>query len=105
MGSNESRCWSPSCSDKQKEAVVNKQRDNEAKAFLEDVKETKSSVGPEETVADGCPSVLPPVSKPILDLAQKMSEDIVAQALQLCWEVEIQYRDLPFIDTECDYVI
>ncbi|TKS66489.1 Small membrane A-kinase anchor protein [Collichthys lucidus] len=43
--------------------------------------------------------------KPILDFAQKMSEDIVAQALLLCWEVEIRYKDMPFIDVECEYAI
>ncbi|XP_023285584.1 small membrane A-kinase anchor protein-like [Seriola lalandi dorsalis] len=104
MGCNESRCWSRSCPDKQKEAVIGKQGE-ERKAFLEDVKETERLVGPEETAADVCSLDLPPVGKQILDLAQKMSEDIVAQALQLCWEVEVRYKDLPFIDNECDYVI
>lgn len=71
-------------------------------AFL---KETKSSVCSEETPADRCSLDLPPVRKPIRDFAQKMSEDIVAQALLLCWEVEIRYKDVPFIDIECEYVI
>uniref|UniRef100_A0A3B4TYH8 Uncharacterized protein n=1 Tax=Seriola dumerili TaxID=41447 RepID=A0A3B4TYH8_SERDU len=60
---------------------------------------------PGSNLTDVCSLDLPPVGKQILDLAQKMSEDIVAQALQLCWEVEIRYKDLPFIDNECDYVI
>lgn len=77
-------------------------KQGETKAFL---KETKSSLSSEETPADGCSLDLPPARKPILDFAQKMSEDIVAQALLLCWEVEIRYKDVPFIDIECEYVI
>lgn len=58
------------------------------------------------TVGDSGPLNLDPVvSKPILDFAQKMSEDIITQALQLFWEVEIQYKDLPFIDSGSDYII
>lgn len=105
MGGNESRCWSSACSDTQKKSVIDKQGEGETKAFLKDVKETKHSVSSEETPADGCLLDFPPVSKPILDFAQKMSEDIISQALQLCWEVEIRYKDLPFIDVECEYVI
>lgn len=99
MGSNESRCWS--CSDKQK--VIDKQGEGETK--LKDIEETNCSISSAETPADGCRLNLPPVNKPILDLAQKMSEDIVAQALLLCWEEEIHYKDFPFIDTECEYVL
>lgn len=101
MGSDESRCWSSACS----ETVADGQGEEETKAFLKDVKETKCSVSSEETPADGCSLDLPPVSKPMLDFAQKMSEDIIAQALLLCWEAEIHYKELPFIDIECEYVI
>lgn len=89
---------------KQQQTVIDEEGVEETEAFLEDVKETKSLIS-EETPADESRLDLPPVSKPILDFAQKMSEDIVAQALQLCWKVQIQYMELPFIDTDCDYVI
>ncbi|GAA6224595.1 small membrane A-kinase anchor protein-like [Lates japonicus] len=105
MGCNESRCWSWSGSDKQKEAIIIEEGgQDETKAFLEVVKD-ECVVSPEEMADDGCSLTLPPVCKPILDFAQKMSEDIVAQALQLCWEVESRCKDLPFIDSDCDYVI
>lgn len=71
--------------------------EGETEAFLEEVKNTKSS---EET-----PSDPPPTRKLVLDLAQKMSEDIMAQALQLCWEMDVHYKDFPFIDIESEYVI
>ncbi len=64
----------------------------------------KWSVSSEETV-NGCSLDLPPVSGQIVNFAQKMSEDIVTQALLLCWEAEIHYKELPFIDIECEYVI
>lgn len=105
MGSNESRCRSWACSDKQKETVIEKQEDGETKAFLKDVKETKCSVSSVETPVDGCLLDFHPIGKPILDFAQKMSEDIVTQALLLCWEEEIHYKELPFIDVKCEYVI
>ncbi|CAK6970862.1 small membrane A-kinase anchor protein-like [Scomber scombrus] len=112
MGCSGSRCRSRSSSDKpkqqqtpkQQQSVIDEEGVDETEAFLEDVKETKSFIS-EDTPADGSWLDLPPVSKPMLDFAQKMSEDIVAQALQLCWKVQIQYMDLPFIDSDCDYVI
>ncbi|AWO95971.1 Hypothetical protein SMAX5B_006976 [Scophthalmus maximus] len=106
MGCKESRCWPWSTlSDKQTEVIADKQGGQETEAFLEDVKETECSVAPEEKADDGRPPALLPVSKPILAFAQSMSEDIVAQALQLFWKVEIQYKNLPFIDNDIDYVI
>ncbi|KAK9524203.1 hypothetical protein VZT92_018060 [Zoarces viviparus] len=104
MGCTESRCRSWDCSDKQEETVLDKQEEGETKAFLTDAKETKHSLTSEETPADGCSVNLRPVTKPMLDLAQKMSEDIVAQALQLCWELDIHYKEWLFIDTKCEYV-
>lgn len=81
MGSHESRCLSLACADKQRDTLTNKQDEDETEAFLKDVKETKCSVSSEETPADGCSLDPSPVSKPVLDFAEKMSEDIVAQAL------------------------
>uniref|UniRef100_A0A3Q1CVD1 Uncharacterized protein n=1 Tax=Amphiprion ocellaris TaxID=80972 RepID=A0A3Q1CVD1_AMPOC len=93
MGCNESRCWSLSHSDKSKET---EHRDDETEEFLKHIKE------------DRCVSrsVDPPlVSIQTLDFASRMSEDIVAQALQLCWQVEHQHQELPFIDSDSDYII
>lgn len=98
MGCNESRCRSSAGSDKVKETVV---YTHETEEFLKDVHEAKCFI----SSADCRSSVPPPVSRAVLDFAQRMSEDIVAQALQLCWEVEIRYKELPFIDAECDYII
>lgn len=47
----------------------------------------------------------PRVSRELLELAEKISEEVLAQALLLCWEAEIRYQDLPFIDVQCEYVI
>lgn len=41
----------------------------------------------------------------MLDFAQKMSEEIISQALLLCWEKEIHYTEFPFIDIEHEYTI
>lgn len=100
MGSSESRCLPWACLDKQEQTITDKQGEDETKAFLK-----KWSVSSEETLAVGRSPHLRPVSKPILDFAQKMSEDVISQALMLCWEVEINYKELPFIDIECEYVI
>lgn len=40
------------------------------------------------------------VCKPLLDFAQKMSEEIISQALLLCWERKIRYSEFPYIDSE-----
>lgn len=102
MGSNESRCCSWSCSHTEKDDVGCKQEPQETEVFLQDTQ----CDAEEMTVGDSGPLNLDPVvSKPILDFAQKMSEDIITQALQLFWEVEIQYKDLPFIDSGSDYII
>ncbi|CAB1434677.1 unnamed protein product [Pleuronectes platessa] len=98
MGCTESRFWPRSCSHKQTDDVINEPRREETKSFLEDVKEPEGVLRPEETETDTRSLTLLPVSEPVLELAQKMSQDIVAQALQLFWEVEIQYNNLPFID-------
>ena len=100
-----SRFWPWSCSHQQKDDVIDKPRREETKSCLEDVQETEGVVRPEETEADARSLTLLPVSDPVLELAQKMSQDIVAQALQLFWEEEIQYNNLPFIDSDCDDVI
>lgn len=94
MGCNESRS-------SEEEA----ERGGESTAFLEDVTEAQCPLGVGETMSD-CSSLLPPpVETQILDFAQKMSEDVLAQALQLCWQVEARHKDLPFIDDESDYLI
>lgn len=100
MGCEESRCWTSG--DKPKETVMEKQRDEEEEEeeeFLMD--EEKCSV--DQT--DGCFSDPPEASGLLLDFAQRTSEDIVAQALQLCWTVEDRYKELPFIDSECDCLV
>lgn len=100
MGCHESRCRSSSDSGKQKGATVDKQGEGETKVFHQDVKEVACVASLEQTPAAGCSSELPPACKPIEDYAQKMSEDIVAQTLQLCWEEMIRYKELPFIDND-----
>ncbi|KAG7503959.1 Small membrane A-kinase anchor [Solea senegalensis] len=93
---------------RREDVVVYREGGDETTVFLEEkleqeieeLREIQCFVRPEETTEDICL----PVSQPLLDFAQKMSEDIVAQALQLFWEVEIQYNSLPFIDNDTDYV-
>lgn len=46
-----------------------------------------------------------PVDRPMLDFAQKMAEEVISQALLLCWEKEINYKEFPFIDIEQEYTI
>lgn len=98
MGSGQSRCLSWACTDRQRDTLTNKRGDDNTRAFLKAVKVTS-----EETPADSCPPDPYPVSKPLQDFAQKMSQDIIAQALLLCWELEIHYKEFPFIDIECEY--
>lgn len=45
------------------------------------------------------------VCKPMLDFAQKMSEEIISQALLLCWEKKMNYTEFPFIDKKHEYTI
>lgn len=99
MGGNESRCF---VSSKHKKTNVDQRGDVETEEFLKDVTEMKSSVVSKET--DSRSLDFPTIGQPILDFAQKTSKEIISQALQLCWEAEIRYKDLPFID-ECEYVI
>uniref|UniRef100_A0A3Q2PAG4 Small membrane A-kinase anchor protein n=1 Tax=Fundulus heteroclitus TaxID=8078 RepID=A0A3Q2PAG4_FUNHE len=42
----------------------------------------------------------PPVNPVLLDYAQRLSEDIVARAVQQWVEVDSRYSDIPYI--ECD---
>lgn len=45
------------------------------------------------------------VCKAMLDFAQKMSEEIISQALLLCWEKKMNYTEFPFIDKKHEYTI
>lgn len=101
MGGEESRCWFPACTQTQKETLTHQP---EGETLLKEVNDRNS---PEEKKEEEevLSSDLPPVSKLILDLAQKMSEEVVAAALQVCWETNIQIKDFPFMDTEAEYVI
>lgn len=97
MGARESRCLSWALTDKRGEALAVEQAEGEPEACSEDVEETESaSAGRQDP---------PPVSRAVLDFAEKMSQDVVAQALLLCWQEEIGYKELPFIDIECEYII
>lgn len=89
------RCLSWACTHTRREAPVNTQGQEEAATLLQSVKENPTRHPPAELNA-GC--------KPwMLDLAQKMSKEIISQALLLCWEKRIQ--ELPFIDAEPGYAI
>lgn len=92
MGGRESRCFPWALVDKRKEAEYH------AKVYHEDNEETETQPHSTETVP-------PMVSRELLELAEKISEEVLAQALLLCWEMEICYQDLPFIDVQCEYVI
>lgn len=104
MGGKVSRCWSQAAPGTQEDTDVHGEAVEEAEAFLEDEERSQSSVSGAEPPEPGC-GLEPPPSRAVLALADKMSEDIVAQALLLCWQLEIRYSDLPFIDLECEYVI
>lgn len=78
MGSHESRCLSWACTDNQRETVTDKHGEDETK----DVMETKCSVGSEKKPADGGSLDPSPVSKPVLDFAQKECRKI--SSLRLC---------------------
>lgn len=92
MGGCESRCLPWALVDKQREA------EGPSKARQEDGKKAATLPPSEEMDPLG-------VSREILEFAEKMSEEVVAQALLLCWEAEIRYQELPFIDIQCEYVI
>lgn len=80
MGTHESRCLSSACTPRQRETPINKQGEEEYKTPLQTTggsKESPTHISPEDSN---------PVCKPILDFAQKMAEEIISQALLLCWE-------------------
>lgn len=81
-------------------ALVDKQKETEchAEVYQEDDKETDIQPPLGETGP-------PRVSRELLELAEKISEEVLAQALLLCWEAEIRYQELPFIDIQNEYVI
>lgn len=87
--------------DKRGEALAVEQAEGEPEVCSEDVEETESAS--EETSAGQQDP--PPVSWAVLDFAKKVSQDVVAQGLLLCWEEDIHYKELPFIDIECEYII
>lgn len=92
MGARESRCLPWALVDKRKET------EGQSEECGEDGEETAALPPLEEMDPSG-------VSRELLELAEKMSEEVVAQALLLCWEDEIHYQELPFIDIQCEYVI
>lgn len=101
MGSQESKCLSWACTDKKQREIVTSKRDEETKVS----NEATCPVSSEETPPDGCSLDPSPGNKLLLDFAEKMSEDIVVQALLLCWEMKVDYKEFLFIDIECEYVI
>lgn len=88
-----------SCTDKQQRGILTSKQDGETKVLNE------CPVSSEETPPGGSPPDPSPGNKPLLDFAEQMSEDIVAQALLLCWEMKVDYKEFLFIDAECEYVI
>lgn len=92
MGGRESRCLLWVLVDKRREA------EGQSEACQEDGEEAATLPPSEETDPPG-------VSRELLEFAEKMSEEVVAQALLLCWEAEIRYQELPFIDIQCEYII
>lgn len=92
MGGHESRClpW----------ALVDKRREAEGRS------EKRQEHGEEAATLPPSEETDPPgVGRELLEFAEKLSEEVVAQALLLCWEAEICYQELPFIDIQCEYVI
>lgn len=92
MGGRESRCLLWVLVDKRREA------EGQSEARQGDGEEAATLPPSEETDPPG-------VSRELLEFAEKMSEEVVAQALLLCWEAEIRYQELPFIDIQCEYII
>lgn len=90
------------CTRRQRETPIGKQGEEESKGAPQSLKETPGSkeIPTRESSEDSNP-----VCKPMLDFAQKMAEDIISQALLLCWEKEINYQEFPFIDIEQEYTI
>lgn len=117
MGCGKSRCfpWDSQSANMQG-SIVEIYIEEETKVLLNSAQTTEKKVreakedeqvNREERLVDNSLTVALPVSRimTLPEYAEKMSEDIVAQALQLCWEVDNRYKDLPFIDVECDYMI
>lgn len=92
MGSWQSRCLPWALVDKRNEA------ERHTKVCQEDNKETETQPPLGETDP-------PRVSRELLEFAEKISEEVLSQALLLCWEAEIHYQELPFIDILNEYVI
>lgn len=103
MGTHESRCLSLACTRRRRETPIGKQGEEDSKTPLQSVKETTG--GSKEIPTHDLSEGSNPVCKPMLDFAQKMAEDIISQALLLCWEKEINYQEFPFIDIEQEYAI
>lgn len=102
MGTRESRYLSVACTRRQRETPIGNQGEEESNTALQSVKETAGSKEiPTRDSSEGSN----PVCKPMLDFAQEMAEDIISQALLLCWETEINYQEFPFIDIEQEYTI
>ena len=79
------------------------QGQEESKTLVQSVKETAGYL--KERPVHDSPLDLNTVCKPIQNFAQKMSEEIISQALLLCWQKEINYTKLPFIDIDHEYTI
>lgn len=92
MGGRESRCLPWALADKWKKA------EGHTDVSQEDNKKTET----QPPLRERDP---PEVNSKLLELAEKISEEVLAQALLLCWEAEIRYQELPFIDIQCEYVI
>lgn len=103
MGTHESRCLSLACTHRPGENPIDKQGEDESKTPLQSVKEATG--GSKEIPTRDSSEDSNPVCKPMLDFAHKMAEDIISQALLLCWEKEINYQEFPFIDIEQEYTI
>lgn len=80
MGTHESLA----CTRRQRETPINNQGGEEYKTPLQSMKETTG--GSKEIPTHISPEDSNTVCKPILDFAQKMAEEIISQALLLCWE-------------------
>lgn len=92
MGGRESRClpW----------AFVHKWRKSEPNSKMSHEDNKKTETQPPFGARDP-----PEVNSKLLQLAEKISGEVLAQALLLCWEMEICYQELPYIDIQCEYII
>lgn len=92
MGGLESRC------------SAEERREEEAGLQSEARREEDGGGGGEE-VQTPPPSEETDPPAELLEFAERMSQEVVAQALRLCWEAQIGYQELPFMDTRSEYVI